>query len=594
MNTRTLNKLFVAVIISLFLAACNDSSKSVIGEGENSKSSTAVAQYTCPMHPHYISTDPDGSCPICGMDLVRVIEETSSDSDESEVQTQVSVSQGMIQTMGVRSEPAEVVQLGRNLRAFGTVQADERLENVSVSRFEGWIEGLKVNAVGDTVKRGDLLYTIYSPDLIAVQKDFLHALNSGNKSRISVVKQRLLSSGMQNKAIQELEQRKAVINKVPVYSETDGVVAELSIRDGGYTMAGTSVLSLQSYERVWVIASIPETDLPLLESGIEVKLRFPSAPNAPERGKIDYIYPTIDTKTRTGRVRIEVNNDSEQLLPGAYADITMEFENKRRLSVSTESILQDSRGSHVIVALGDGRFSSRQVITGINSGGRTEIIEGLSDGEQVVTSGQFMLDSEVNLREGLSKLSASTKRSIKNSTINSNERLTADAYSKHLLTPLSEIKTEPKILAQIDHFIDMALYVHESLVNGEPIKPAFLQPAIDLSDSLLSQLNGTELAPIISEARAILRNTQTLDEHEALTTQLHELTRAIQPWITKGAPEHYENQGLVLYRDLETERVWVQKGEGVINPYGNGVAERIVLPLSVGDHGAHQQGLLNE
>ena len=594
MNTRTLNKLFVAVIISLFLAACNDSSKSVIGEGENSKSSTAVAQYTCPMHPHYISTDPDGSCPICGMDLVRVIEETSSDSDESEVQTQVSVSQGMIQTMGVRSEPAEVVQLGRNLRAFGTVQADERLENVSVSRFEGWIEGLKVNAVGDTVKRGDLLYTIYSPDLIAVQKDFLHALNSGNKSRISVVKQRLLSSGMQNKAIQELEQRKAVINKVPVYSETDGVVAELSIRDGGYTMAGTSVLSLQSYERVWVIASIPETDLPLLESGIEVKLRFPSAPNAPERGKIDYIYPTIDTKTRTGRVRIEVNNDSEQLLPGAYADITMEFENKRRLSVSTESILQDSRGSHVIVALGDGRFSSRQVITGINSGGRTEIIEGLSDGEQVVTSGQFMFDSEVNLREGLSKLSASTKRSIKNSTINSNERLTADAYSKHLLTPLSEIKTEPKILAQIDHFIDMALYVHESLVNGEPIKPAFLQPAIDLSDSLLSQLNGTELAPIISEARAILRNTQTLDEHEALTTQLHELTRAIQPWITKGAPEHYENQGLVLYRDLETERVWVQKGEGVINPYGNGVAERIVLPLSVGDHGAHQQGLLNE
>ena len=594
MNTRTLNKLFVAVIISLFLAACNDSSKSVIGEGENSKSSTAVAQYTCPMHPHYISTDPDGSCPICGMDLVRVIEETSSDSDESEVQTQVSVSQGMIQTMGVRSEPAEVVQLGRNLRAFGTVQADERLENVSVSRFEGWIEGLKVNAVGDTVKRGDLLYTIYSPDLIAVQKDFLHALNSGNKSRISVVKQRLLSSGMQNKAIQELEQRKADINKVPVYSETDGVVAELSIRDGGYTMAGTSVLSLQSYERVWVIASIPETDLPLLESGIEVKLRFPSAPNAPERGKIDYIYPTIDTKTRTGRVRIEVNNDSEQLLPGAYADITMEFENKRRLSVSTESILQDSRGSHVIVALGDGRFSSRQVITGINSGGRTEIIEGLSDGEQVVTSGQFMLDSEVNLREGLSKLSASTKRSIKNSTINSNERLTADAYSKHLLTPLSEIKTEPKILAQIDHFIDMALYVHESLVNGEPIKPAFLQPAIDLSDSLLSQLNGTELAPIISEARAILRNTQTLDEHEALTTQLHELTRAIQPWITKGAPEHYENQGLVLYRDLETERVWVQKGEGVINPYGNGVAERIVLPLSVGDHGAHQQGLLNE
>jgi len=343
MNTRTLNHLIVVVTVSLFLVACVDNSNSVNGNGQNSKSSDAVAQYTCPMHPHYISTDPDGSCPICGMDLVPVIEDSSSDSNEPEVQTQVTVSRGMIQTMGVRTEPVEIVQ------------ADERLENVSVSRFEGWIEGLKVSAEGDPVKRGDLLYAIYSPDLIAVQKDYLNALNSRNKNRISAVKQRLLSSGMQNKAIQELEGRKTVINKVPVYAETDGVVAELSIRDGGYTKAGTAILSLQSYERVWVIASIPETDLPLLDSGIEAKLRFPSAPNAPERG------------------------------------ITMEFGKKDRLSISTEAILQDSRGSHVIVALGEGRYASRSVTTGINASGRTEIIEGLSDGELVVTSGQFML-----------------------------------------------------------------------------------------------------------------------------------------------------------------------------------------------------------
>ena len=590
MNTRTLNKLIVALIISLFLVACGDNSESVNGEGENSKSSDAVAKYTCPMHPHYISTDPDGSCPICGMDLVPVIEENSSDSNEPEVQTQVSVSSGMIQTMGVRTEPVEIVQLGRNLRAFGTVEADERLENVSVSRFEGWIEGLKVSAEGDPVKRGDLLYAIYSPDLIAVQKDYLNALNSRNKNRISVVKQRLLSSGMQNKAIQELEGRKTVINKVPVYAETDGVVAELSIRDGGYTKAGTAILSLQSYERVWVIASIPETDLPLLDSGIEAKLRFPSAPNAPERGTVDYVYPTVDPKTRTGRVRIEVNNESGQLLPGAYADITMEFGKKDRLSISTEAILQDSRGSHVIVALGEGRFASRSVSTGINASGRTEIIEGLSDGELVVTSGQFMLDSEVNLREGLSKLSASTKSSAKSSTMNSNESTTADAHSKHTLTPLSEIKPDSSTLAQIDHFVDMALYFHESLVNDDAIDPAFLQPAIDLSDSLLSRFNGTELAPIVSEAQAILRNTQTSDGHEALARQLSELTQVIQPWITEGAAQHYQNQGLALYRDLETGRVWVQKKGDIGNPYGNGVAEPIVLPMSVDDHAEHQQG----
>jgi len=588
MSIKTLNYLIVVVVVSLFLFACGDNSKSINGDSENGVPSDSVAQYTCPMHPHYISTDPDGSCPICGMDLVPVTEGNSNDSNKPELQTQVTISSGMIQTMGVRTEPAEIVPLGRNLRAFGTVEADERLENVSVSRLEGWIEGLKVSAEGDSVKRGDLLYTIYSPDLIAVQKDYLNALNSRNKNRISAVKQRLLSTGMQNKAIQELEQRKAVINKVPVYSETDGVVAELSIRDGGYTKAGTAILSLQSYERVWVIASIPETDLPLIVSGIEAKLRFPSAPKAPERGKIDYIYPTVDPKTRTGRVRIEVNNETGQLLPGAYADITMEFGKEDRLSVSTESILQDSRGSHVIVALGQGRFASRSVTTGINAGGRTEIIE--ADGELVVTSGQFMLDSEVNLREGLSKLSASTT----SSKMNSSESMTADVHSKHTLTPLSEIKPDAKTLAQIDHFVDMALYFHESLVNDETIKPAFLQPAVDLSDSLLSRFNGTELAPIISRAQAILIDAQTSDGHNELARQLNELTQVIQPWIAEGAPKHYQNQGLELYRDLETERVWVQKNGDINNPHSNGVAEPLKRPIPVDDHAEHQQGLINE
>tara|TARA_X000000950_G_scaffold145205_3_gene179539 strand:+ start:24929 stop:26104 length:1176 start_codon:yes stop_codon:yes gene_type:complete len=352
------------------------------------------------MHPHYISTDPDGTCPICGMDLVPV----TDDANAAQGDGSIAVAPEMIQTMGIRIVPTEVTDFGKTLRAFGVVETNERLENVAASRLEGWIENLTVRAKGDTVRPGTLLYRVYSPDLIAAQQDYLNSLTIGNETRISAVRQRLRSLGMQNTAIDQLTQNREVIERIPVFAEAGGTVAELQVREGDYVKPGTPILRLQSYSGVWVMASIPETDLPLIDTGLPVRLDFPSAPDAPAEGNIDYIYPTIDPLTRTANVRIEVDNAAGYLRPGAYADVSMDLGGEPRLSVPTEAVLRDSRGSHVIIALGDGRFAGRGVQTGVSANGQTEIIAGLQPGERVVASGQFMLDSEVNLREGFSKL----------------------------------------------------------------------------------------------------------------------------------------------------------------------------------------------
>ncbi len=359
--------------------------------------------YQCPMHPQITSGNANDTCPICGMSLVPVEVNTAA----KESGTVVSVASGMIQTMGVRTTAAKTVTLDRTLRAFGTVETDERRENVTVSRLEGWIDQLQPRAEGDAVRPGALLYRVYSPDLIAAQKDYLNSLAIGNETRIASVTQRLKSLGMQDAAFRKLSTSKQVLERVPVYAEAGGIVAQLDVREGDYVKPGTPIMRLQSYESVWVIASIPEQDLALVTTGLTAKLGFPSAPGAPIAGEINYIYPTIDAKTRTGKVRIEVDNELGYLRPGAYADIEFVLKDEPRLSIPTEAVLRDSRGSHVIIALGQGRFSGRSIETGINTGGRTEVLAGLEAGERVVSSGQFLLDSEVNLREGLSKLSGS-------------------------------------------------------------------------------------------------------------------------------------------------------------------------------------------
>ena len=541
------------------LAACDTATptRSAIGEASaQSASAQEATQFTCPMHPHYISTDPNGTCPICGMDLVPA----SGGSDSAQGDGSIAVAPEMIQTMGVRTQSAEVIEFSETLRAFGVVQTNERLENVAASRLEGWIENLTIRAEGDTVRPGALLYRVYSPDLIAAQKDYLNSLAIGNSNRIAAVSQRLRSLGMQNAAIDRLTQNREVIERVPVYAEAGGTVADLQVREGDYVKPGTPILRLQSYSGVWVMASIPETDLPLIDTGLPVRLNFPSAPGAPAEGTVDYIYPTIDPKTRTAQVRIEVDNAAGYLRPGAYADIEMDLGGEARLSVPTEALLRDSRGAHVIMAIGSGRFAGRAVRTGVNANGFTEITAGLKPGEQVVVSGQFMLDSEVNLREGFSKLQA------------------PPAIVAGPDTALSDLPVDATTLAQIDHFTDMALYFHEAITDGYRIDPYFVDPALGLGETLRVRFANTKLVGVLEESEAALRAAKNARAGQALATELNRLVNALEPWLLEGAPVHYRDAGLTIFREAETERLWIQEGTAPRNPYSEREAESIVWP----------------
>jgi len=556
--------------LSLFaLAACqgemqdaqmgHDHAAMQAGQSKTSQvqSPEQVAQtYTCPMHPHYISTDPDGTCPICGMDLVPVTSGTAQDNA-------VSVSPDMIQTMGIRTSPVTAFNFNNSLRAYGTVEPNTRLESMAASRLEGWISGLTVRAEGDVVRRGQRLYFIYAPDLIAAQKDYLASLRIGNTRRIEAVTQRLKSVGLQDSLIERLTETQELIERVPVYSEGYGVVTELMVRDGDYLKPGDPVVRLQRYDKVWVIASIPESDLPNMSEGLTAKLDFETLPNDPIQGRVDYIYPTINAETRTARVRIGLDNDDGKLKPGAYADIRFERDNDEKttsaLAVPSQAILRDSRGSHVILALGDGRFEPKAVRTGRNANGHVEILSGLSAGDVIVSSGQFMLDSEASLRSGFSAREDALP-----------------AFDEN--TPLSDLPINAAKLSEIDHLIDTALYFHEALVDGYQIDPYFLDPTLALITKLETEFDGSKLAPILTEAKSAILSAKDNRSGDDLAASLARLMTALDPWLVLGAPSHYNQKGVLFFSDVQTGRLWLQMGGQAANPYSNGEARLIPWP----------------
>ena len=446
------------------------------------------------------------------------------------------------------------------MRAFGNVGTDERLEAVSASRLEGWIEDLTVRAEGDSVRAGELLYRVYSPELIAAQKDYVASLKIGNDNRIAAVRQRLRSVGMQPTSIERLTESKEVIERVPIYAEASGTVSRLEVREGDYVKPGTPVMRLQSYTDVWVIASIPEADLPLIEDGQSVAWISRARRLSPPRGTWTTSIPPL-----TPRLARPTCASSWTMPPATCVrrlrrhSIRTRFRGAAPVRPERGDPAGQPRGPRHCLP-GGGRFAGRAIEIGQSANGRTAILNGLSQGEQVVTSGQFLLDSEVSLRGGLARLEAPPP-------------ILAGPE-----TPLSELAVDAATLAEINHFVDMALYFHEALIDDYAIDPYYLDPALRLGDSLKERFANTRLVPILENAQEALRSAKESGSGEALAGDLATLMSRLEAWLLEGAPAHYDTAGLHLFLEHETGRLWLQEGSAPANPYSSNTADTVEWP----------------
>ncbi|UJF22391.1 efflux RND transporter periplasmic adaptor subunit [Shewanella sp. OMA3-2] len=386
-------------------------SKPAILPTKNSANDANI-KYVCPMHPHVVSDVP-GTCPICGMNLEKVTLGGMVGED-----VVVGVSGGMQQALGMRSETVSKGTLWKLVKTIGTVEYNENAIGHVHTRVTGWIETLKVHTVGQQVKKGQLLYELYSPELINAQDDYMQARDylKQDKNRGSVLlskaRQRLELLGVSSSTIEQLERTSNTIYRVPFYAEQDGFISQLTVRHGMYVQPGDTLFEIVDLSSVWVIADVFENEQSWLKQGRPVEVTSAAQGLFDIESSIDYIYPELDPVTRAMRVRIKLDNPGKQLKPGTLVDVKLfGGPNHDVLSIPIEALILTGRENQVVVQRSDNQFTSVAVKVGIIAQGKAEITEGLKAGDKVIVSGQFLLDSEASIQGSLQRLSGSNSTS---------------------------------------------------------------------------------------------------------------------------------------------------------------------------------------
>ena len=344
-----------------------------------------------------------------GMDYLPVY------ADEAAAPGQVRIDLDTLRRLGVRTEPVIRRPLTRVLRLAGSVRPDERLESVVSARFEGWITALAVNTTGAHVARGQELLEVYSPDLVTAQQDYriaVHAIDSmkdgdadalaAAQKLVQVSLDRLRNWGIAESDLAELRQGAEPRRNLPLRAERGGVVTELAARVGMRFMPGDLLYRIADLSTVWLVGSVPEQDLAMLHVGQRITATAVAYPGRNFIGTVNFIAPVLESETRTAQVRIEVGNRDGLLKPAMFATIEISAVSpKPALTVPDSAILDTGTRQLVIVDRGDGSFEPRAIQAGIRGAGYREVRSGLNDGDVVVTDGNFLIDSESNLRSAI-------------------------------------------------------------------------------------------------------------------------------------------------------------------------------------------------
>jgi RND family efflux transporter MFP subunit len=413
----------------------------------------AKTLYTCGMHPQIIQDHP-GNCPICGMKLTPIRKQTATDQasapaggrkiksykstmnpgetsqqpgkdsmgmdmvpvyeDAANESQTIAIDPSTIQTMGIRTAEVTRGPLRRLIRTVANVDYDETALADVTTKYKGWIEKLYVDATGALVNPGDPLFEIYSPELYSAQTEYLTAL-AGESGSPSAEDRALLDSArtklkfydISDAQIAELEKTRSAKKTLTITAPISGFVVEKSVVAGQMVDSGMKLYRLADIGVVWVYAQVYEQDLSAVQLGQEATMTLSYLPDRKFRGRVTYVYPTVDEKTRTARVRMEFHNPGYFLKPGMFATVELVADiAPSALLVPDSAVLRSGQKNTVFIALPGGKFEARTVALGLSGeNDQDQVLSGLDEGERVVTSGQFMLDSESQLREAIQKMS---------------------------------------------------------------------------------------------------------------------------------------------------------------------------------------------
>jgi len=389
------------------------------GSADAKKEKGKILYWRAPMDPTYISDKP-GKSPM-GMDLIPVHE-----GEEGGGAGSILIDPVTVQNMGIKTEAVQRRDLTKTIRAVGTITYNEEKLFTVNSKISGWIEKLYVNSTGQVVQKGQPLLDIYSPDLVSAQEEYLLALKNkelvkessfgeiknGAQSLLASTRKRLENWDIPDKAIDQIETRGSVTKTMTLTAPANGVVVHKNAVEGIAVKEGMNLYQIADLSTVWIEASIYEYELPWVKIGMPALMELPYIPGKQYQGKISYIYPYLDEKARSVKVRVELTNPGLELKPDMYANVTIETDAVRNaLVIPGEAVIRSGVRNVVFVTREEGKFEPREVKLGVEGeNGYVQLLAGLMENERVVTSGQFLLDSESNAQEAIKKMLEAKKK----------------------------------------------------------------------------------------------------------------------------------------------------------------------------------------
>jgi Cu(I)/Ag(I) efflux system membrane fusion protein len=391
----------------------------VLKEGAAAAPAAAHETWVCPMHPEIVK-DRKESCPICGMDLVLKEESPSESASGVPGFASVTIDARKRQLLSLKTSKVERGTFGTGIRTVGRVAYDERRVHHVHTRFEAYVEHVTADFTGKYVRRGEVLAHVYSPELFATQQELLLALRAvralgpsadatareGAERLLDATRQRLRLWDVAQKDIAALEARGEPLRSFPIYAPTSGYVTARTAFHGMKVMPADTLFDIVDLSAVWVLADVYESELPRVKVGQTGRMTLAYRPGQSWTGKVTYIYPSLDEKTRTAKVRLEFANPREELKPEMFADVVLDSAPRTALKVPDDAVLDSGTRKVVFVAKGEGVLEPREVKVGEQGGGAWEILSGLAEGEEIALGASFLVDSESRLASALAGMRA--------------------------------------------------------------------------------------------------------------------------------------------------------------------------------------------
>ena len=364
---------------------------------ESSSTERKILYWVAPMDKNF-RRDKPGKSPM-GMDLVPVYADEAPAEDDV-----VLIDPAVVQNLGIRTALAERGILQRRIETVGYVGYDEHTVQHIHTRVEGWIEALGVQAAGDPVTKGQTLFEMYSPTLVNAQREFLAAAAQGNQELQAASQERLVALGMPPAEIEALAKTGQPRQRVRFPATADGVTTMLGVRDGIFVTPATHILSIADLDRVWVLAEVFERQAAWVAPGQRAEVHLEQRPGEKWEGTVDYVYPELNPETRALKVRIAFANPVGALHPNMFVRVVLFGEEDAPVvHIPRQALIRGGDFDRVAIDLGGGSFRSVRVVAGIEAGERVEVRQGVKAGQRVVTSGQFLIDSESNLATALAR-----------------------------------------------------------------------------------------------------------------------------------------------------------------------------------------------